>query len=307
MLFVLIVFSKKILFKILPYFGINSEGYQDASGAIFFYSPTHYGEPMNGERATTILSGAVVLAFTAAAGFFCWFIGSVAANHYRSAGWASVPATVAASDIRTSRSSPGAGAVRTLNSKVVAAYTYQFNGVAYCGSRVDFSIGSDNFSGTRRHAQLSRLRTGQIEVYVNPDRPDESVFDRSFPSGQYVFALVFLAFPCGVGTVFVFGLLSAALEKLGWRGIKRYTFPLLGIFHGAPGLYPLFFAPASLSVFGWLVVSACTALFVWSGAACARRALDPELGEPKWPERMQQKIKIGRSAGRAEGRAINSL
>lgn len=102
-----------------------------------------------------------------------------------------------------------------------------------------------------------------------------------------MFALIFLLFPCGVGTVFVIGMLAALPPRLGLANLDRFLLPFIGIFHGAPALYPLVFDARSFGPFGLLVLLAFAALFVFSLRSFWRRVKDPSIGRPDWAERLK--------------------
>jgi hypothetical protein len=237
------------------------------------------------KKIESVLAWLVALVFTVAAGFIVWFLGTTFTHHYEARHWTAVPATVQNYDVRTSRSRSGTSLITTIQERIVATYAYTFEDRPYAGDRVDFSFGSDNFSGTKRSAQLAALRTGRITIYVDPDDPQVSVFDRSLPGGQVVFAIVFLLFPCGVGTAFSLGMVSAGLSKLGLTSMDRFYLPLLGILHSAPALYPILFDPGSIGFGGWLVLIAFAALLAASVRSFWRRIADTTLGAPRWPKR----------------------
>ena len=239
------------------------------------------------KKLETFLVWFVALVFTIAAGFIIWFLGHTFSRHYEARTWVAVPAEVQNYDLRKSRSRSGSSAITTIQERLIAAYTYSFDDKTYTGNRVDFSIGADNFSGSRRRDQLAALQSGQITVFVNPENPQDSVFDRSLPLGQVLFAIVFLLFPCGVGTAFSFGMLTAGLVKLGLTSIERYYLPLLGILHSAPVLYPLIYAEESFGFGNWSILLAFMALLAFSLRSIWRRIQDPTLGAPRWQERFR--------------------
>jgi hypothetical protein len=229
--------------------------------------------------------------FMASACYFVWFISSMFTNHYRAQSWVETPASVLDSDLRTTRSGGiGISSRATFNSKVTVSYSYVFNGREYTGKRVDFSIGTDNFSDSRRRAQLKRLRSGSVTVFVNPDNPGESVFDRSLPGNQAAFAIAFLLFPCGLGTAGFFGLLSWGLTIAGATWTDRFLLPVLGVFHGAPAFYPALFAPEAFGFVGWLILALFLGLFSLSVWSIFRRIQDPSIVY-SWEKRGRNKKK----------------
>jgi hypothetical protein len=242
---------------------------------------------MNKEKTESLLAWVVGILFGIAAGFIIWFLAVTYHNHHAARSWVAVPARVLSVEMHRTRSSSSARPGSTIwNERLEASYRYVFKGTEQTGSRVDFSFGADNFSGKRRAQQLSLLRADTVEVFVDPGDPAESVLDRSLPANQVIFALIFLLFPCGVGTAFISGMLVHGLDKLGWSEPSRYFLPLLGLLHGAPALYPLIFAPGSLGLFGWLVVLALTTLCGYSLLGIWRRMSDPSVGQPTWPPRL---------------------
>jgi hypothetical protein len=190
------------------------------------------------KKLETFLAWLAALVFTIAAGFVVWFLGHTFSRHYEARTWVAVPGEVRNYELRKNRTRSGSSTITNIQERLVAAYTYTLDDKTYTGNRIDFSLGADNFSGSRRREQLAALRSGQITVFVNPENPQDSVFDRSLPLGQVLFAIVFLLFPCGVGTAFSVGMLTAGLSKLGLTSLERYYLPLLGILHSAPALYP---------------------------------------------------------------------
>lgn len=239
------------------------------------------------KKLETFLAWLVALVFTIAAGFFVWFLGHTFSRHYVARTWFAVPAEVQNYDLRTNRSRSPGSTVTTISERIVAAYIYTVNDKTYIGNRVDFSFGSDNFSGSRRHEQLAVFRSGQITVFVNPENPQDSVFDRGLPLDQVLFAIVFLLFPCGVGTAFSFGVLTAGLSKLGLTSLERYYLPLLGILHSAPALYPLITAHESFGFGSWIILLFFMALLAVSLRSIWRRIQDPSISAPRWPERLR--------------------
>lgn len=207
-----------------------------------------------------------------------WFISTTYMNHYKAKSWIPVEATVIDYGVKTSRS--GAGSRSTTHSKLHVSYEYSYNGINYSGDRVDFSFGSDNFSDKRIYRQLGLLKEGTVSVYVNPLNPSESIFDRSLPGPQIAFAIFFLIFPCGVGTVAITGLTSFILGKIGIRFLDRFMMPVLGIIHGLPVVYPIIYEPEAFSFGAWIVIILFSILLAFSGWAFVRRLIDPQLGLP---------------------------
>ncbi|HEY9160056.1 MAG TPA: DUF3592 domain-containing protein [Desulfomonilia bacterium] len=239
-------------------------------------------------NSKSVLSAIVIAAFTVAACFTTWFIGYTFKMNYETRSWEQIPAKVLEYGIKTSRSQSTGSMRSTLNSSLKAKYSYFFNGKAYVGDKVDYSFGSDNFSDKRRARQLAALSEGNITVYVNPENPGQSVFDRSLPAPQIAFAIIFLLFPCGLGTMFIIGTIFRVLQKAGFTSTDRFMMPVAGLFHGAPAIYPVFFDPGSLGFGTWTIMLAFLGLFTVSLISIYRRIIDPSLGGPKWPDRLKK-------------------
>jgi hypothetical protein len=239
-------------------------------------------------NAKSILSGIVIGIFTLATCFIIWFLVHSFIRNYEARSWEEVPAKVIDYDIKTSLSRSTTSMITTLNSSIKAQYSYNYNGKAYIGDQVDYSIGSDNFSGKRHSRQLEALRGENITVYINPDNPRQSVFDRSLPAPQIAFAIIFLIFPCGLGTMFIIGSVLWILKKTGFIWTDRFMFPIAGLFHGTPAIYPVLFDPGSLGFGTWIVMLAFLGLFAVSLFSIFRRIINPALGEPKWPDRLKK-------------------
>lgn len=234
-------------------------------------------------RTETVLSWFIAAIFALAAGFVIWFLAMTFTMHYAARKWVATPAAVRHYDMRTGKSFGKTGP--TIQERLVAAYTYTFAGRTYAGNRVDFSFGFDNFSTSRRKEQLALLHSGNIIVYVDPALPGQSIMDRRLPGEQVVFSLIFLLFPCGIGTLAVVGVVSSGLSKLGCGAAERYTFPVVGLVHSIPALYPILFEPGTFGPAGWIVLAAFAGLSAISMRSIWRRIKDPSLGSPKWPDR----------------------
>lgn len=227
------------------------------------------------ERYLSLVVGTL---FGCAAIGLIWLLGTIFANHHAARSWVAVPAEVLDAEIRTSRS--GTGTRATFNSRIKTAYRYRFAEREYAGERVDFGFGSDNFADRRRDRQMAMLQSAAPVVYVNPARPEESVLDRSLPVEQVNFGLIFLFFPCGLGTVMMLAALVSLAEKAGLAAPGRYFGPVYGLIHTLPAFYAPLFAPAELGPFGWLLAAVAAAVFLVSVRAFWRRWTDPDAGLP---------------------------
>lgn len=205
-----------------------------------------------------------------------WVLMTIFANHYAARSWVKLPAQVLSAEIRTSRS--GTGLQATSNSRIKASYRYHFAGQDYGGERVDFGFGSDNFADGRRGRQMAMLRNPEPVVFVNPESPAESVVDRSLPVEQVNFGLIFLVFPCGIGTAMILGGLTSLADKAGLPSAGRYFGPVFGILHTLPAFYAPLYAPTDLGPFGMLLSAVAASLLLVSIRTLWRRWADPTTG-----------------------------
>ena len=232
-----------------------------------------------------ILGTFVGTVFAAVAIGILWLLGTIFTHHQRATQWVSVPAKVMEADLRSTRSEGASLARTTIHSKVRATYRYSYEGVEYTGDRVDFGFGSDNFSDQRRARQLRSLRGNAPTVFANPDHPAESVLDRSLPVEQINFAIVFLFFPCGLGTVLLLGWFTHLVSLVGWVWPSRFLMPVIGLLHSLPTFYAPLFAPGDLGPFGWFLVLLAGAVFLLSIRSIWRRLKDPTIDAPQWTTR----------------------
>lgn len=137
-----------------------------------------------------------------------------------------------------------------------AEYSYAYNGKNFTGKRVDFTNNhADNFSQDRRARQMRILAKGDIVVYVNPERPEEAVVDRSLPAERMLFLTIFLLFPCGFATmVVVFSLLSP------FKAIYLYAPQIWGTLHSLPALWLLLRYPSEYGLRGLILLTLISAI-----------------------------------------------
>jgi len=129
--------------------------------------------------------------------FATWAIGSTLAEAHRAQAWVRVRATVEEATLQ------GGGSGDTFRAE--GRYRYAFGGKAYTGNRLGISAmgGSDNIDDWHHevNAKLEAARAAgrPVTVWVNPDNPAESVFDREIRWSELLFLVPFsLAFG-GVG------------------------------------------------------------------------------------------------------------
>ncbi len=238
----------------------------------------------------TIVSILIGGLFGVAAIAILWILSGMFAHHHAARDWVAVPATVNDMQIINSRGGGAAPGRSTINSRLKAAYHYTFEGVEYTGTRVDFSFGSDNFADARRSRQMKLLRSEAPMVFVNPANPAQSVLDRSLPIEQVNFMVIFLFFPCGLGTVMMLGWSFALVSKVGLEWPTRFLFPIFGMIHSLPAFYAPVFAPAEIGLFGWLLVMIASAVLLISLRAFWRRLKDPAIDAPKMVTRYEREM-----------------
>lgn len=85
--------------------------------------------------------------------------------------------------------------------KAIASYSYNYNKQHFRGNRVGIAGGSDNIGSYHQdmHRKLSRVGDKPFSVWVNPNDPQESIIDRSFRAGLFVFYMFFVLIFGGLG------------------------------------------------------------------------------------------------------------
>ncbi len=163
--------------------------------------------------------------------FATWAIGSTLHEAWRARDWVRVRATVDEASLSSSSGSDGGTTFRA-----DGRYRYVFEGRPYSGSRLGISRlgGSDNIDDWHEQtsARLADARAAglPVTVWVNPDNPAESVFDRELRWGEVLFLVPFsLAFG-GVGV----GALVAMYFVLRGKGGQGGANEAVGRALGAP-------------------------------------------------------------------------
>ncbi len=223
-----------------------------------------------------ILGTLVVSVFSLAAIALIGLLANLFFLHASAQHWVSTPAKVLNWNIIQSKRSS-----KSSHEKLVVNYHYLYQQQEHTGSQLDFSIGSDNFSGRHRRQQMEALRKDQITIWVNPQSPAQSVFDRSLPVQQATFMIFFLIFPCGLGTLFLWVYLLKGLQKITGLQTERFSMPFWFFLHGMPALYPLLFSFSELSTGPILILSVFSILALCSLIELIRRLFNPERGRPK--------------------------
>ena len=97
-----------------------------------------------------------------------------------------------------------------------AEYRYQYFGQTFSGDRVGIGSGSDNIGDyqqdTGRRLSNAHSRSEPITIWVNPDRPNESIIDPTLRWGLLGFKSIF---------IFVFGGVGLGLLIAVWRAPKE--------------------------------------------------------------------------------------
>ncbi len=108
--------------------------------------------------------------------------------------WVQVPAEVVALELKTNRSDD------TTTYRVIARFRYDYNGQHYTGNRVGIADGGSDNVGNWQRATYSRLKgRDRIQLWVNPAKPSESVFDRQLRWGLLGFKMIFVVVFGGFG------------------------------------------------------------------------------------------------------------
>ena len=220
-----------------------------------------------------LLGTLVVSIFSFAALIFIGLLTNLFYLHLSAQHWVATSAEIMHWDAVQTKSQ-----YKNAREKIVLKYRYQYEHQAYTGNKLDFSLGSDSFSGRRRQQQMEALRSEPISIWVNPYFPAQSVFDRSLPVSQVTFMIFFLIFPCGLGTLFLWVYLLKGFSHITGIQTERYAMPLWGLLHGMPALYPLLFSFSTLSSGSFLLLSLFSILALYGLIEVIYRMLDPKRG-----------------------------
>lgn len=146
------------------------------------------------------------LPFFAVGVFMLWSIGSTFYDTLRMQSWAQIEARLVRGGYATHSGSDADTYV------AYAEYTYSYGGERFKGNRVSLSSSGDNLGEYQRdmgrRLQGAAAKGGHILVYVNPERPSESIIDREVRWGLIGFKSIFL---------FVFGGFGLGLIIVVWR------------------------------------------------------------------------------------------
>lgn len=122
--------------------------------------------------------------------------------------WEAADAIVTGSELEVNKDSDGDSA------KILIEYDYRFRGRAYSGDRYEIGASSTNVGVPRMREIIAEYPEGRaIEIFVDPDEPEESLIKRQLAPGVWImipFSMPFLLVGlCGVG----YGLFSGVIWK----------------------------------------------------------------------------------------------
>jgi hypothetical protein len=113
-----------------------------------------------------------------------------------------------------------------------AEFSYTFEGRPYRGKRVSFNLSADKAGEYQQHV-LTRLLDAKsnnkpIEIWVDPNHPEKSVYDRSIRSDSaFTYLAVALMFtPIGLGFLFMilrgwWRIYAEHIKKKEWEASRR--------------------------------------------------------------------------------------
>ena len=150
--------------------------------------------------------------------------------------WISVPAVIDALELEENHG-------ESTTYRVVCAYSYRFNGRRYRGDSPSLYSSSDNIGPF--HQQLyERLRAaqaaGKANCLVDPDRPQQSLLDRTFRPGMLAFQMLFMVIFGTIGlTVLSFNLATREPREFDGRlqidsenRASRFSAQVMILYHG---------------------------------------------------------------------------
>ena len=120
--------------------------------------------------------------FLAGAGFFIGVVLSQLFDAINMQSWSRINAQLISADVSSYQSRNDNGSYTTMY-KLDASYQYEVNGRTFVGNRTAISTGSSSDQG-EHYQLLSQLkneqsRYGHIQIWIDPDDPTGSVYDRS--------------------------------------------------------------------------------------------------------------------------------
>ncbi len=139
-------------------------------------------------------------------------IASTSYQWFQTRNWQAVEAHVISAELKSQSHSEGGVTYR-----VVANYRYQFNGAEHIGKRIGLdSMGFDSVSDwhQQHYARLNAAKNNDtpISIWVNPQKPEQSVVDRDIRWQIMLFRLPF---------AILFTLVGLAAFVMAWRIIRN--------------------------------------------------------------------------------------
>jgi hypothetical protein len=156
-------------------------------------TPTSARDSRAGYRVVMIFG---LVFFGVGAGFLLFGVLPDLFDAARMRNWVPVPAEVVKLDLKSHRSDD------STTWKVVARFRYAYAGRSYTGDRVGIAGGGGDNVGRWQQDTWSRLKGREhVTLWVNPDAPSESVFDRDLRWGLLGFKTIFGIVFGGFGAV----------------------------------------------------------------------------------------------------------
>lgn len=218
----------------------------------------------------------VMLVFGAAALWLSVAFATMLWGVWQAQRWVAVPAALQGWSLESSRTMTSRNVGGTMQA-LEARFTYDVAGRRFEGTRVGFVPLADGLSGSWRQGVIARLREAErgapLLIHVDPEDPARAVVERTLAVPQAAFIAAVLAFPCGLVTLLLIGLLLQGVGKLAGAALMPLQWPLWALLHGALSLPVWALAPPD-SIEGFAAVSlSVLALLALAGGAGLIRAL----------------------------------
>lgn len=152
-----------------------------------------------------IFLGLFALPFLGVGVWMLWSITTTLLEWQDMRGWERVPAQL----VRGGYSTHSGDESTTF--KAYAEYNYSFNGFSYTGHRAAITEGADNVGDFQQDLgnELSGKQGRQVEVFVNPETPEESIYNREMRWAMVGFKMIFVVAFGGFGLAAWIGILRA--------------------------------------------------------------------------------------------------
>ncbi len=200
--------------------------------------------------------------FIAGTGVFIFSSVVPAIRWLEAQGWQSVPVTIESLKLNAHRGDD------STTYSVSARYSYQWLGQSFHSEGVSLYSGSDNVGSFWQDLE-GRLRyerrRGQSHAWVNPDNPGESVLDRSYRFGQFMFGLLFMVMFCGIAGLILWATVRAAKSSEAMDNILDGSSAAEGISSG--------------NLTGYQILAGMGAVFAGSGVVIGTLAIPEEMAK----------------------------